>query len=128
MSEPKVILIVEDEESLRDAVSKQLATHGYTVHEAENGQVGLAIALREKPDLILLDQHMPIVDGTTMLMQLREDPWGSDASVIMMTNMTEIETLNKSLQAGVDDYIIKADVKLAQIVDLVQNRLKKPKG
>ena len=69
----KKILIVEDELSLREALAKKLVSENFEVLEAENGQIGLEVATREKPDLILLDIIMPVMDGMTMLKKLKEN-------------------------------------------------------
>src|SRR3990167_10306088 len=86
----KKVLIVEDEAPLRNAVTDILTFEGFTVFQGKNGQEGLDIALKEHPDLILLDLMMPVMDGLTMLGKLRQDPdWGKDASVILLTNIND---------------------------------------
>jgi DNA-binding response OmpR family regulator len=118
------ILIVEDEPGLRSAVAQKLSQNSnYEILEAANGQEGLDKALNHHPDLILLDHLMPVMDGTTALKKLREDSWGANVNVIMMTNMTEIDTMNESLKAGVDDYIMKVDIKLDELSELVSDKL-----
>lgn len=122
-SEKKKILIVEDDDSLRRALSEKLSYEGFSVFEAENGIVGFEEALRERPDLILLDVIMPKMDGLTMLSKLREDSWGKIAQVIMLTNVNDGESVLKSLDQAAFDYLIKSDWKLEDIVRKIRDRL-----
>lgn len=123
MSKANKILIVEDETSLRGALRDKLCLEGFTVLEAKNGQEGLAVALREHPDLILLDIIMPVMDGMTMLYELRKDPWGKDVKIILLTNLSEAERVAESLRQGVYDYLVKSDWKLEDIVKKVKVKL-----
>lgn len=70
------ILIVEDDVPELNALRDKFTHEGFSILEAKNGEEGLATALREHPDLILLDIIMPVMDGMTMLVNLRKDPWG----------------------------------------------------
>ena len=72
----KKILIVDDEPALLTALVDKFTRAGYTVGIAENGKEGLKLALKNRPDLILLDIIMPVMDGITMLYKLRKDSWG----------------------------------------------------
>src|SRR3989344_1728070 len=83
----KKILIVEDELAYLELLKSQLTQKGYSVIEAENGKKGLETAKKEKPDLILLDIRMPVMDGITMLDLLRKDEYGKSAKVIILTNL-----------------------------------------
>ncbi len=122
-SEEKKILVVEDDEHLRRALVEKLAREGFSVCEAENGAEGIEVALRERPDLILLDIVMPKVDGLTMLSHLRKDAWGKSAKVIMLTNLSDEESVMKSLNEAAFDYLVKADWKLEDIVRKIRERL-----
>lgn len=121
--EKKKILIVEDDDSLRRALAEKLLYEKFAVFEAENGIVGFEEALRERPDLILLDVIMPKMDGLTMLSKLREDSWGKIAQVIMLTNVNDGESVLKSLDQAAFDYLIKSDWKLEDIVRKIRERL-----
>jgi DNA-binding response OmpR family regulator len=120
----KKILIVEDEVPLRKALAEEFADAGYTVYEASDGLEGFDVALREKPGIILLDQLMPKMNGVTMLKQLRADAWGSAVPVIMATNMSTTDTINEAIDAGANDYFIKSEVSVADIIKLVEERIK----
>ena len=119
----KKILIVEDEPSLRAALRDKLSREGFNCLEAKDGQEGLGIALREHPDLILLDIIMPVMDGMTMLYELRKNPWGNSVPVILLTNLSEAERVSESLRQGVYDYLVKSDWTLEDIVKKVKEKL-----
>lgn len=117
------ILVVEDETPMRKMLVGVLQQAGYTVIEAPNGKEGLQVALSQHPALIVADNVMPIMDGVDMVAQIRKDSWGARVPVILMTNVNNMEAVNKSLQAGGVDYLMKADVQLEQVVSLVRQRL-----
>jgi two-component system response regulator MprA len=117
------ILIVEDEVPLRKALAEEFLDAGYIVIEAGDGLEGFDSALREHPDVILLDQLMPKMNGVSMLKQLRGDSWGSSVPVIMATNMSTTDTINEAIDAGANDYFIKSEVSVADIIKLVEERL-----
>jgi len=120
----KKILIVEDEETLANVISDKLSQEKYRTFIARNGRDGLDAALKEKPDLILLDIIMPVMDGLAMLKELRQDKWGSTAKVIILTNLTEAETTAEAMEHGVHDFLVKTDWKLEDIVKKVKDILK----
>lgn len=124
-STKKKVLIVEDDTSLRKALAEKLLYEGFVVYEAENGVIGLEVALRERPDIVLLDVIMPKMDGLTMLTHLREDTWGMGAQVIMLTNVNDGESVLKSLDQAAFDYLIKSDWKLEDIVKKIRERLER---
>ena len=113
--EPKTILIVDDEQTLLSALVDKFTREGFVVMGAKNGQEGLSNALADHPDLILLDIIMPVMDGMTMLAKLRKDPWGKNAKVIMLTNLSEVEIVASQRQ-GVYDYLVKSDWELKDVV------------
>ena len=120
----KKILIVEDEAPLRNGVSDILTFEGFTVFQAKNGQEGLDIALREHPDLTLLDLMMPIMDGLTMLEKLRQDQtWGTQAAVILLTNINDPEKVAQATEAGSYDFLVKSDWNIEDVVRKIKGRL-----
>lgn len=121
----KKILIVEDDHALRAALRDKLARERFVVLEAKDGEEGLKVALDEQPDLILLDIVMPKMDGLTMLGQLRKDPWGKEAHVIVLTNLSDGESVSKSLENAAFDYLVKSDWKLEDIVQKIRDRFEK---
>ena len=123
MLSSKKILIIEDERSLREALRDKLTREGFSTLEAKNGEEGLDVALREHPELILLDIVMPVMDGMTMLKKLREDAWGKNVKIIILTNLSDIEKIADSVKNEVYDYLVKTDWKLEDVVTKVRERL-----
>jgi two-component system alkaline phosphatase synthesis response regulator PhoP len=120
-----VVLVVEDEDSLRSLLVRELKINNHTVIESKNGQDGLSLALKQKPDLIILDVVMPVMDGLEMARMLRKDEWGNTVPIIMLTNLSNIEHINSALEENVHDYIVKSDTSLSAIAvragELIQN-------
>lgn len=114
------VLIVEDEIDIREAMAEAITEAGFTVSTAENGAVGLQAALSEHPDLILLDIVMPIMDGHEVLQKLRQDAWGRQARVIMLTSMDDVKNIATAHEGAIADYIIKAHSSLDDIVKKVR--------
>ncbi len=117
------VLVVEDEQDLRDALNTALTFEGYTVSVAGDGEEGLAVAFKEKPDLILLDITMPKMDGLAMLKALRADEWGKEVAVIVMTAHDDMGKIAEVIEAGGNDYVVKTDVSLGDIVTKTKERL-----
>ena len=124
--EKKKILIVEDETSLRKALSDKLVRSGFEVYEAEDGEEGLEKALKEHPDLIILDIIMPKTDGETMMAELRKDSWGKSAHVIVLTNLTDEAKLARMMDRDVFEYFIKSDIKINEVIEKVEELLESP--
>jgi two-component system cell cycle response regulator len=101
------ILTIDDSKTIRLIVAKTFKPFDCTVLEAENGVVGLAAASREKPDIILLDYTMPVMDGFEVLGRLRADPDLKATPVIMLTAEAGRDTVLKIAHLGVRDYLIK---------------------
>lgn len=122
----KKILVVEDEESMLNALSDSLNNQEFTIITAKNGEEGLESALKERPDLILLDIFMPKMDGLVMLQKLRLDVWGRKVPVIILTNLNpnSNSVINSVLKNEPAYYLVKADVKLEGIVDKIKEVLK----
>lgn len=119
----KKILIIEDEMVLAKALVNKFSKEGFNIATARNGEEGLEMALKQKPDLILLDIIMPKMDGLTMLEQLRKDEWGKNVKVILLTNLSDEEKLARALQEGVHDYLVKSDWKIEDVVEVVKDKL-----
>lgn len=120
------ILVVEDEQQILDGYSIALENEGFAVLKAENGQIGLDAALKEEPDLILLDIIMPVMDGLTMLQKLREkNDYGKNVSVILLTNLSagQEDIVKKVAETAPVYYIAKADFTFRQVVDKIKEVL-----
>ncbi|KKR70682.1 MAG: PAS/PAC sensor hybrid histidine kinase [Candidatus Nomurabacteria bacterium GW2011_GWB1_40_7] len=123
MENDKIILIVEDEKSLREALNDKLTREGFTVFEAKDGEEGLEMSRKVRPGLILLDLLMPKMSGTEMAKKLREEEWGKNVKIIILTNLTEEEKVKRELENSVYEYIIKNDVRIDQVVEKVKRIL-----
>lgn len=120
------ILIVEDEDVICKAYADELRDEGFAILVAKNGQVGLELALREKPDLILLDILMPVMDGLTMMDTLRsKDLYGKNVPIILLTNLSASE--EKIMKAVAKNepayYLVKSDWNLSQVIEKIRERL-----
>ena len=123
MSTSKIILVIEDEHPILLVLRDRLRDEGYRILEARNGEDGLSIALKEHPDLIVLDLLMPIMDGISVLRNLREDEWGKTAKVIVLTNLSENQKLKEAQTFGVNDYLIKTDWKIEEVIEKIKSKL-----
>jgi DNA-binding response OmpR family regulator len=120
----KKILVIEDDRVLRRVILDNLKSEGFIAIEAEDGVIGLETALKEHPDLMLVDVVMPRMDGIAMLEKLREDEWGKTAHVIMLTNLSDTEKIAFAAKKGVNDYLVKADWDIASIIDKVKEKIR----
>ena len=101
---PKKILIVEDEANIRELLRLYLEREGYTVLEAENGVEGIKKWKSDKPDMLLLDVMMPVMDGWAVCREIRAE---SDVPIIMLTAKGETADRVSGLEMGADEYIVK---------------------
>ncbi len=111
--------LIQISHALHDSFAKE----GFGILEARNGEEGLAIALKEHPEAILLDIVMPKMDGIEMARALRSDPWGSKVPIIILTNAPDIKKVEQAVENQVFEYFIKSDTKLKHIVERVREIL-----
>ena len=120
----KKILIIEDDSAYLKLLNAQLTERGYTVIQAINGEKGLAIAKKEKPDLILLDVMMPVMNGMAMLDLLRREEMGKKTKVIILTN---VEPNDKMIGKVIKDepsyYFIKSDIQFDSLLEKINELL-----
>ena len=114
------ILVVEDEAVLRGLLVTTLRAEGYIVYEAENGKEGLKIAVKYRPRLILLDIIMPEMNGIDMLRYLREDEWGKSASIVLLTNLGDRESVENAKEFDVEEYLVKSDWSLDELAQRIE--------
>lgn len=122
IGEKKTVLVVEDSKLLRAVVVDTLTGGGLLVLEAENGKEGLALALASHPDLIMLDLIMPVMDGMEMYRLLREDAWGKNVPVIMLTG-TKDDSVTSWLDANKLDFFLKDGWMMDEVLAKVEERL-----
>ncbi len=120
----KKILIVDDEPFLVRALREKLETEGFLVDSAADGQAGLDVVFSLAPDLILLDLVMPKMDGMAMLRKLRQDERGKKIPVIVLSNLNNAKSIDASLAAGAQKFLVKVNNSLDDIVCAVKSQLK----
>ncbi len=119
------VLIVEDDEFLINIYSTKFEGEGYEVFVAENGETGLGKAFKENPDIILLDILMPKLNGFDFLKEIKTKKEFSQIPIILLTNLNQNRDIEKGLSMGADDYLVKAHFMPSEIVEKVENLLKK---
>jgi DNA-binding response OmpR family regulator len=117
------VAIVEDDQAISQMYRFKFEAEGYEVETAENGKIGLALAEKMKPDIILLDLMMPEMAGDEMLDKMRKTTWGKNINVIILTNKGEQEIPAKVRELGVDAVILKADMTPRQVAEIVKKHL-----
>lgn len=120
----KKILIVEDDKSLRHALEEILSREGFITMVAKDGEEGLESALKNHPDLILLDIIMPKMNGLNLLKSLRGNAWGKAVPVLLLTNDTDPEHMRETLKDNAIDYLIKSDWEIEEVVKKVKTTLR----
>jgi len=114
------ILLVEDDAALRDIYSTRFLAEGYEVVTAADGEQALTTAVREKPNLILLDIMMPKISGFDVLDILRTTPETKDCKIVLMTALSQPSDIDKGKSLGADDYLVKSQVTLTDVVEKVK--------
>ncbi len=122
---PHKLLIVEDETAMLTALTDSLKAEGFEyIFQARNGEEGLATALQENPDLILLDIIMPKMSGTTMLEKLRQDPKGKTMKVIILTNLMADDSVMSNVATHEPSYyMIKSDHSVEEVIQKIKTTL-----
>ena len=119
----KKILIVEDDKFLRELIVKKVTSAGNEVPEAIDGEEGVKKIEEEKPDLILLDLILPGIDGFEVLAQIKKKPELSQIPVIILSNLGQKEDIEKGLNLGATDYLIKAHFTPNEIIEKLKKIL-----
>ncbi len=117
------VVLIEDEELIAQAYKEGLERAGIEVKLALDGQKGLELIKAEKPDLVLLDLIMPGMDGFHVLQILKEDEELKKIPVVVLTVSSTDTDIGQAKKLGVDDYLIKTDYSMAEIVQRVKFRL-----
>jgi len=117
------IAIVEDDQAISQMYRFKFEAEGFTVEVADNGKLGLELAEKMKPDVVLLDLMMPEMNGDEMLSLMRKTAWGKNIKVIILTNMGEQEIPAEVKALGVSGVILKANMTPRQVADLVKKKL-----
>lgn len=121
--QPKKILLVEDDDALANVYATRLAAENFDTRRVPNGEDALAAALEYKPDLIILDVMMPKVSGFDVLDILRNTPETVNTKVIMLTALSQDTDIERARSLGVDDYLVKSQVVIADVVSRIKAQL-----
>lgn len=124
----KKILLVEDDEALAGVYKSRLEIEGFETAWASNGENALSEAVAFKPDLILLDAMMPKISGFDVLDILRNTPETANIHVIMLTALSQPKDKERAEALGVDDYLVKSQVVIGDVVERVRHHLGMPAG
>lgn len=125
MPKEATILIIEDDKYLNDLLCKKLEGAGFTTLAAIDAEQGLQSLTKNRADLILLDLLLPGMHGFEFLEAIKKDPSTKDIPVIIISNLGQKEDVEKGLELGADDYLVKAGVTLDEIIVKVNNLLRK---
>lgn len=117
------VLLVEDDVFLSGIYQKKFEMEGYKVSTADNGEKALVEAKKKMPDIIMLDILLPKLDGFAVLAKLKADAELKEIPVILLTNLGQKDDVEKGLQMGAADYLIKAHFKPSEVVDKIKSVL-----
>ncbi len=123
MKHNKKILIVEDDAFLVDAYKVKLASMPWKIITTTNGDAAYDITVKEKPNLIILDLLIEGLTGLEVLRKLRSSPATKDVPIIVATNVNQDESVNKAKELGANDYFIKSNISIGDLVKKCQDYL-----
>ncbi len=118
------ILLVDDDEALLTVYATSLKAHGYEVVTASNGKAGFEKAKTDKPDVILLDQVLPDIQGNEVLKMLKEDLETKAIPVAMLSNFGQNELIQKAINTGAADYILKYQIEVEYLSTKIAELIK----
>ncbi|MCD6429505.1 response regulator [bacterium] len=119
----KKILFIEDESALQKTLGESLRQEGFEIISALDGETGLNLAKAEIPDLILLDLILPRMHGLKVLEALKADEKTKDIPVIVLTNVEEVEEVEKALELGAKNYLVKSSYQLEEVIEKIKKAL-----
>jgi len=122
-NQPKKILLVEDDDNMASVYETRLQAEGFQIQRVPNGEDALASAQQYHPDLILLDVMMPKVSGFDVLDILRNTPATANMKIIMLTALSQESDKQRAQSLGVDDYLVKSQVVIADVVERIKHIL-----
>ncbi len=115
--DPVRVLLVEDDGALADMYRLKLELDGYTVEVAPDGEAALAAATADPPDIVFLDARLPKIDGLEVLESLRSDERTAGLPVVILSNFSEEQLIERGLRLGALDYLIKSQTTPAHVAD-----------
>lgn len=118
MSKPATVLIVEDEKVLRDVYELIITAHGCTVYTAENGAEGLKQLKKHKPDIMLLDIFMPVMDGREVLRSFNRSD-SPNTTIVVCSNMSDNQLIQEVKDNGADRFVLKSSLGPGELKTLI---------
>lgn len=118
------ILLIDDDPFISDMYLVKFKERGFQVEVAQDGKTGLARLKEYKPHIVLLDVIMPIMDGFEILKKIKNDSSFAGTKVVLLTNLGQKEDIEKGLELGADDYIVKAHYTPTEVVDKIEKMVK----
>ena len=122
MNKKKILLVVDDE-VLASVYRARLEMEGFEVEEVHDGEKALSVAINFRPDLILLDVMMPKINGFDVLDILKNTPETMNMRIIMLTALSQEADRDRAEKLGVDDYLVKSQVVIADVIERVKHHL-----
>lgn len=119
----KTVLLVEDDTFLLSMYTTKFELENFKVLAAEDGEKGLKMALKENPDIILLDIMLPKIDGLEVLKKLKADSKTKNIPVILLTNLSQKNEIEQAMSLGANDYLIKAHFMPSEVVEKIKKTL-----
>lgn len=120
----KKILIIEDSPYLAESLVDMLTIKGYEPLVAPSGRDGVALAIEQQPDLILLDIRLPDIDGYEVYRRIRENDWGAKAKIIVLTASESIENISKNIDLPKEDVLFKPDWSVFDLLLKISEKIK----
>jgi DNA-binding response OmpR family regulator len=121
--EERLVLLVEDDESLRELYVKILEDAGIKTMVTSSGHEAVSLALEHHPDVIVMDVMLPDISGHDAVEKIRFDSWGKKAKVVYLTNRSDAESVSEAVSHGSDEYIIKAHVSNQEFLNTVRSTM-----
>lgn len=119
----KKILLVEDEEIIIDLLQRKLSQEGYALKIARNGEEGLAVMKKEKPDLVLLDIVMPKLNGFEVMEEMQKDDCLKKIPVVIISNSGQAVELDRAKELGAKDWLIKTEFDPQEVIEKVVRQI-----
>jgi len=121
----KKIIFIEDESALQETFKNLLRKEGYEIIPAMDGESGLKLAKEKKPDLILLDLILPKLHGFEVLKELKKDSGTKEIPIIVLTNLENLEYVERALELGATTYLVKTQYSLEEVLEKIKKILSK---
>ena len=113
------ILVIEDDRVYRSIIQKSLSDIGHPVRVAKDGKEGMEMMREERPDIVLLDLIMPVMDGFKVLQAMRKEPKLKDIPVVILSVLGQEKDVSAAKEAGADDYIVKSTLSMKEAIERI---------